>query len=173
MPCVLTKSINLGCRDAKGGISAVYVTELGNKDAITEAAKIVTAFTLDDGKQFWTYEQEIEKAFAVENIQTSRENGSVFYESDLTISLYKGEASTQAELELLAANRLMIIIKDNGGKYWLMGKENGAMLEPSTRNTGTAFGDMNGYTLVFKAKEANAMPEVQASLMATLLAPAA
>ena len=172
MACPLTKAINLSCRDSKGGISTVYITELANKDTITTVDSGITVFDLDAGKQFWEYQQELEKATVVENIQTSRENNSLFYEADLTISLYKGQSSVISELKLLAQNRLMIIVKDNNGTFFLMGEVNGAMLDPSSFTTGTAFGDMNGYELKFKSKEPNPMSTVAVGLIPALLIPA-
>lgn len=172
MACVLTTGIALGCRDAKGGLADVLITELANIELVAKTAKNITGITMADGTQFWRYQQDIEKAFFTETIQTSRENGSRFYEVDLDIFLYKGSAATQAELELLASNRLAIIVKDNNGAYWLIGETNGAMVEPSTNASGTLMGDFNGYNIKFKAKEPSSLCTVTGSIISDLLEPA-
>lgn len=169
MACILTQNIPLSCRDGVGGVNKVYITELDNKESITVTAGEVTALALSTGKRFWQYDQEIEKAFFNENIQTSRENGTVFYEQDATIVIMKGQKTVRNEVVLLAQTRLMIIILDNNGVYWLVGATSGAMLEPSTFGTGTAKGDMNGYTLNFKAKENTAAYTVDPTIIADLL----
>lgn len=168
MACTLTASFAIACRDSKGGVQEVLITELENKNTFTVTAGEVTAFTLDTGKKFWVYEQEIEKASFTENIQTSRENNSFFSEQDASLIIFKGSVAARNEIMLLGQNRLMIIIKDNNGVYWLVGAVNGARLEPSTFATGTAFGDMNGYTLNFKAKEADMAYTVSPTLIASL-----
>jgi hypothetical protein len=172
MACALTQDITLGCRDSVGGIKTIYVTELANKNAITSASGIITAFTLTTGKQFWQYDIEKEVGSVTENIQTSVENGTVFYEQDVTFTLNKVQASLQQEIKLLAQNRVMVIALDRNGKYWLLGENNGCDLQPSTAATGKAMGDFNGYTLNLKGKETAPANEVTSSLIATLIAPA-
>lgn len=172
MACVLTSGHTLGCRDAVGGIKTVYITELSNKEAITASSGNITAFTLNEGKQFWTYELEKETAECVEKPTTSVENGTVFWESELKIMLHKRTAALSSEIALLAQNRLMIIILDRNGVYWLMGEANGADLAPSESTFGKAMGDANGYALTFIAKETSQMKTVASNLIATLTAPA-
>ena len=173
MACVLTSGHTLGCRDAVGGIKAVYLTELANKDTITATAGNISAFVLADGKQFWLYELEKETAECVEKIQTSVENGTVFYETELKIMLHKRSVALRNELMLVAQNRLMIMVLDRNGNYWLMGENNGADLSPSESPFGKAMGDASGYSLTFLAKETAPMQTVAANLIATLTAPAA
>lgn len=172
MACVLTSGYTLGCRDAVGGIKAIYITELANKNALTASAGNISAFTLDTGKQFWTYELEKETAECVEKIQTSVENGTVFYETELKIMLHKRSVTLRNELALVAQNRLMIIILDRNGTYWLMGEVNGADLAPSESAFGKAMGDASGYALTFVAKETAFMQTVASGLISTLTAPA-
>jgi outer membrane protein assembly factor BamB len=168
MACALTQGYTLDCRDSVGGIKTIYVTELANKSSITAASGTITAFTLTAGKKFWTYELMKETAALTENITTSDTNGTLFFEQDLTFTIRKMQASLSQEIKLLAQNRLMIIVLDRNGKYWLLGENNGAELQPSTSVTGTAFGDMNGYNLVFKAKEESPMNEVASNLITSL-----
>ena len=168
MACALTQGYTLDCRDSVGGVKTIYVTELANKASITTASGTITAFTLTAGKKFWTYELMKETANLTENITTSDTNGTLFYDQNLTFTIRKMQASLSQEIKLLAQNRLMIIVLDRNGKYWLLGQNNGAELQPSTANTGTAFGDMNGYSLVFKTKEESPMNEVASNLIAGL-----
>lgn len=170
MPCNLTSGYSLDCRDSIGGVKTIYITELANKSSITAASGTITAFTLTAGKKFWTYELMKETASLTENIVTSDTNGTVFYEQDLTFTIRKMQASLSQEIKLLAQNRLMIIVLDRNGKYFLLGQNNGAEMQASSAATGTAFGDMNGYTLAFKSKEESPANEVAANLIAGLTA---
>jgi hypothetical protein len=173
MTCVLTTGRSLGCRDSVGGIKAIYVTELANKATLTSATEgLISAFTLSTGKQFWTIALNKEVGEFEEKIIPSVENGTRFYETDLKLSLQKGDVATRNLLKLLVQNQCMIIILDRNGNYWLMGETNGADLDPSSFKSGKAMGDMNGYEVAFNAKEENPMQQVTASLMAVLLAPA-
>ena len=172
MPCALTANIALGCMDSVGGLKKIYVTEFENKATLTKAAGVITAFTLAATKKFWVYDFEKQNAELNEKINTSNENGTVFYEGELKLSLNKRTATLRNELALLAVNRLMIIAQDRNGIYWLMGELNGATLMPSTFASGKAMGDRNGYELIFGSMEEVPMSEVTASLIPTLIIPA-
>lgn len=172
MACSLTQSIALACRDSKGGVRRLLIAQLEDKQTLTATSGNVGTFTMDTGKRFWEYQQEIEKASFTQNFQGSRENGTFFVEMDAIAVIFKGDATVSNEIKLLAQNRLMIIIEDQNGVFWLLGATNGMMLEPSTFNSGTAMGDMNGFTLNFKGKEPDPAYTVTSSLIPTLLAPA-
>jgi len=171
MACILTSGRTLACRDAIGGIKKIYITELENKNVLTASAGTISAFTLLTGKQFWSYDLIKETAEYDQKIVTSTENGTVFYETELKIMLHKTSVATRNELKLIAQNRLMVIILDRNGDYWLMGEVNGADLMPSSAKSGKAFGDFNGYELVLSAKETDLMQIVTSSLIPSLIVP--
>ena len=169
MSSYLTSGIPIPKRTSQGGIKNVYITELDHKDTLTEATEgLISTFTLTAGNQFWTYNLEKNTGNYNEAPQMNRENGSAFYQTTLNIVLNNREVTKRNQIRNLAKCRLMIIIEDRAGKYWLMGEENGAMLEPSASPSGTAMGDRNGYELVFIAEEADMMSEVDSSLIAAL-----
>lgn len=170
MACVLTSSRTLACKDAVGGIKTVFFTELENKATLTSATPgLISAFTLATGKRFWQYDLVKETGEYEEKIVTSSENGTVFFETDLKIMLHKTSVAMRNELKLIAQNRLMIIILDRNGVYWLMGEGNGAELVPSSAKSGKAMGDFNGYELAFSAKETEQMQSVTSGLIASLI----
>lgn len=173
MSCILTSGYTLDCRDNVGGIETIYITELENKNAITAASGIITAFTLKPTKQFWTYNIQKETANATENIPDGIANGTLHYEQTLVMTLRKLQATLRNEIYLLAQNNLMIIVKLRTGKFFLMGQNTGMELQTMAAATGTAMGDASGYTLTFMGKETSGMQEVSAGLLTTLTAPAA
>lgn len=167
--CDLLQGRQIDCRDGNGGAETVYITELENELSKTTASGIVTAFTLNTGKKFWTYDLEKEIGELTETEQVSVENGSTFYEQVVTFSIMKLTASSRNELRLLAQNRLHIIVKDNNGTFWLLGEERGMdKVGTNESKTGKAIGDLNGYNLAFLGKEQAPMVEVTASLLDTL-----
>lgn len=173
MSCALTTGFTLDCRNSNGGIEAVYFTEIENKATLSATSSVVDTFTLDTGKQFFKYDLRKKTSIFEQNIQVNNENGTVFYEQTLSVKLDKMETTKRNEILLLAQNNLMVIIKDNNGKYWLMGETRGALLNGGKGSTGTAYGDMSGFELTFMGEEAELSKEVDSSLIATLNAPAA
>lgn len=173
MSCALTTGFTLDCRNSNGGIEAVYFTEIENKATLSATSSVIDTFTLDTGKQFFKYDLRKKTSIFEQNIQVNNENGTVFYEQTLSVKLDKMETTKRNEILLLAQNNLMVIIKDNNGKYWLMGETRGALLNGGKGSTGTAYGDMSGFELTFMGEEAELSKEVDSSLIATLNAPAA
>lgn len=169
MACALTSSYTLDCRDNVGGIKKVYFTEIANVSSFTSASGVVTAISMVATKVFRVYELERETAELTENIQTSSENGTLFFEQDLTLPIRKMSATLSSEIKLLAQNRLVAITLDRNGKYLVLGKNNGLELEPSTGKSGKAMGDFNGYNLVFKGKEEDFAYETSSAVVAGVI----
>jgi hypothetical protein len=169
MACALTQGYVLDCKDSLGGITEVYFIALQDVASVTEASGVVTAITKDAGKVFYKYELVKETSSFVENVNASVENGSIFYQQELTIILNKLQANTRNEILLLAKNLLVAVVADNNGKYWYLGKQKGLDITAGSSQSGTAMGDRSGYTLTFTGKEAALAPEVASGIIAGLV----
>lgn len=169
MACALTQGYVLDCKDSLGGITEVLFIASKDVTATTEVSGVITAITKASGKRFYKYELVKETSNFVENVNASVENGSIFYQQELTVILNKLQANTRNEILLLAQNLLVAIAKDNNGKYWYLGKTRGLDITAGSGGSGTAMGDRSGYTLTFTGKEPELSPEVQSSIIAALL----
>lgn len=170
MPCALTSNYSIDCKDSLGGIKQVWFANFADVTGVTEASGVVTAISKATGKKFYSYQLIRNTASLTETPVGSLENGTMFWQQQLTIILNKMQATTRNELQILARATLMAVILDNNGRYWLLGKANGIDYNGGQNTTGTANGDRNGYELTFNGEEGNMMPEVQASVIATLTA---
>jgi len=169
MACALTQGYVLDCKDSLGGITEVLFIAKADVTATTEASGVITAITKAAGKRFYKYELVKETSSFVENINASVENGSIFYQQELTVILNKLQANTRNEILLLAQNLLLAIAKDNNGKYWYLGQTRGLDITAGSGGSGTAMGDRSGYTLTFTGKEPALAPEVSSSIITGLL----
>lgn len=169
MACALTSGYTLDCRDSVGGLVEIYFIEAGNVQSITEASGVVTTITKASGKVFRKYEQDQDTAFFVENLNSNVQNGSLFYQQELTIVCNKMQTALRNELLLLNKNRLIAITKDANGTYWLLGKSRFLHATAGNSGSGTASGDRNGYTFTYTALEPNLAPTVDSSIIAGLL----
>lgn len=168
MACALTQGYTLDCRDSLGGITEVYFIESGNVSSITEASGVVTAIVKGSGKVFRKYELVPGTSALTENINGNVQNGTVFYAQELSIVLNKLQANTRNEILLLAQNNLKVVVGDNNGKYWYLGKVHSLQLTGGSGATGTAQGDRSGYTLTFTGSEGALAPEVSSGIIAGL-----
>jgi hypothetical protein len=177
MACVLTQGYNLDCREGIGGLKEVYIIELASISAITEVSGVVTAITKASGKRFWKYSLVRETSNATETITANEQNGTLFFAQQVQIILNKRQASVRNEVMLLAKNNLVIVGVENQldssgqNRAFLYGKTQGLQLNAGTAETGTAWGDRNGYTLPFAGNEPELAPEVTYALLAGLETP--
>lgn len=170
MPCALTQSLTLDCRDSIGGLKSVMFIEFGNVTAITAAAGVVTAITKASGKKFYKYELVKETSQFTETFTSSVQNGTFFYAQELSIVLNKLQTNVRNEILLLAQNNLLAIAEDKNGNYWLLGRLNGLDVTGGNAASGTANGDRSGYTITLTGQEKELAIAVQSSIIAGLLA---
>ena len=174
MACVLTQDLALDCLQSMGGIETLYAVELAAKAAITtDASGKITAFTLNSTKEFFEYDLRKEDALWETTDTPNEQNGSLFFEQSVTFSVFEMTTTKRAELLLLKRAKSLIMVKDNNGRYWLLGEIHGMDYSAGTTGTGQASGDKNGYTITLMGKEANPAKEVDSGLIAALTAPAA
>jgi hypothetical protein len=149
MACELTGGRVLDCKDSIGGIRTIFLMQVEDYSP-TYTANILTSITTATA-----YRYELPKATGslVENIQVSTENGTIFYESTLSVKLFKLTAADRDEIKLLAQNRLAVMILDNNNNQWVIGEVNGAEITAGTSETGQSLGDTYGYTLTFTSQE--------------------
>ncbi len=73
--------------------------------------------------------------------------GSLYYENVITLQFSKQESCKRMEINALAIGDLAVVIEDNNGKCWYFGYDFPVTLSDGSTETGTALGDMNGYTI--------------------------
>jgi len=152
MSCILGSGIALGCKDSLGGIKEVYIANYSGATTYTyDADDIIDTVTL--GGSFYTFEQRNEAGEFTQTGNHSVENGSNFWSQMVNLVFTKNDAENRNILKVLAQSRLLIIVKDQNDSYWVVGEGNGADLTASTVGAGKAYGDLNGSTVSFEAKE--------------------
>ena len=150
MACDLTKGRKEPCKDVVGGIKKVYCTDFGDFGTVTSADEQIT----DMSGTFTAFEYDLKGNSSFETtVNSSRENGTTFFEQTLNITLKKLSKEDNKELKLLAYGRPHIAVEDYNGNVMVMGLENGADVSGGTIVTGAAMGDLSGYTLTFTAQE--------------------
>lgn len=169
MSCAITSGYTIDCRDAVGGIDAVFFIEYDGVSSMTDASGVITAITKATGKRFWKFEVPTRStANATSNPVGSTENGTLFFEQTITFPVNKRDATTRNIVTELAKNRVIAVTKDKDGSYRMYFKDYGGYLGQSTGQTGAAAGDANGYVLNFEGQEKNDFYIVQANVAAAM-----
>ena len=156
MACDLTLGRLEPCKDSIGGIEAVYFInydglgtvayDTGDTDVIDDLGTGVTAYK---------YELKSDENTYSETINSSRENGTTFFEQNLSISLKGLTAADQKEIRLLAYGRPHVVIHTRNGEAFIAGLEQGCEVNGGeTTQVGGAYGDKVGYTVTMVGREA-------------------
>jgi hypothetical protein len=148
MACELSTGFTLDCKDGIGGIKKIILCDTVTSLTL-DANEIVTDIVGAIAGDLYTYELPTQTGSFEETINFNRDNGTVFYTQTVNVMLQKLSSAKRLELQTVAQARPMIFVNDSNDNWWAVGYEYGADLSTSTAGTGTALGDMNGYTLAF------------------------
>ena len=179
MACLLANGRAESCKDIVGGLKNIYFINYGITASMitydgTDTDMIDTVDGIVGGN-LYKFELKGSNSFE-QTINSSRENGTTFYEQVLSIQLKKQDASTAKIVKLLAYGRPHIVVESNAGQYFLAGLENGCDVTAGNIANGTGLGDFNGYGLTFTAQEkinANFIDVTTEALLATAFATSA
>lgn len=154
MPCILNKGRKLPCKAAFGGIKNVYFMQFGNiKNVVLDAETCEATITYNEEAVEW-FKYEVKGASSLDSaITSSRDAGTTFYTQTLNVTLTYLDACTQQEIQQIAKARPNCLVEDYYGNVFLLGRENGCELTSGQIQTGTAPGDLSGFTIVMEAME--------------------
>jgi len=170
MSCTaLTKGRGLTCDRVQGGIKYVYfgVYDEFQKDANTNEVfgtgiivdnGEVTDINMESGKDLYRYATPIGTSSLTETITGTRDTGTIMYAPQLTLVLNQFTKEDQNEIKLLGTTKVVVfaqLYQQLSGKDVIvcLGARNGMYLNSGTEESGTAWGDRNGYTLTFDGME--------------------
>ena len=167
--CDITSGFTLGCRDNTGGITNLYILS-GSIDTVTTVSEGLIDGISGSG-EFFKFELFRQTSDFTEAITSTPENGTVFYEQTVNAVFFKLQSATRNQVKVLAQNpNLKVIVETNNGtvdgvgRYWLLGQDRGMQLLSGTGASGTAYGDLNGYSLTFTGQEPEPASEISGSL---------
>jgi hypothetical protein len=165
----LTAGFTLDCNDSNGGIDKIFIAN-GAVEAITASAGVVTAITVGGSaltpSDFFAFEVPRQTSSFTETINVSQENGTVFYDQALTMVFNKMEATKRNQILLMAeATSMVVVFKDNNGKYFSVGLEKGAFMSAGSAASGTAYGDRSGYEITISGTESAPSYEVTGTIV--------
>jgi hypothetical protein len=153
MACDINAGRKEPCKDVVGGITAVYFVNYGEYGTATVDG---TSDMIDDFSDtaFTAYKYEVKgNSNLTQNINSSRENGTTFFEQVLSLTLHKLSAADNKQLKLMSYGRPHIFVEDYNGNVFVVGAEHGAEVSGGTIVTGSAMGDLSGYTLTLTGME--------------------
>ena len=152
MACQLTAGYATNCKDTIGGIVRVWLSDFGSlsgitldsDDQITDASGTAT---------FFQYDLKNSGNTLTTTVTTSRDTGTTFFSSVLSLVLPKLTKELSKETKLIAYGRPYIIVETRAGDFLLLGKDHGCELTSATISSGGAMSELSGFNLEFTSEE--------------------
>ena len=169
--CDIVSGFTLGCRDNTGGLKNIYILS-GSISSVNGTEGLISSIT--GSGTFYKFELTRQTGDFTETINASLENGTIFYEQTVNAPFHKLQSSTRNQIRTLAKNPdIFMIVETNnnetGTVFFLLGQTRGLTLSGGQAQTGTAFGDLQGYTLTFTGQEPDPASALSGSTLAGVL----
>jgi hypothetical protein len=150
MACLLTQGRQEVCKESVGGLQGVYFINFTTGSFTKNGSGQVTA--LPSGSTVYYYELKGNSAYT-ETVNSSRDNGTTFFNQELTLNLKKLTNEMTTQLKLMAYGRPQLVVWTMNGDALLVGEREGADVTAGTIQTGGALGDLYGYSVTFTGME--------------------
>jgi len=150
MACNLSAGRQEVCKESIGGIQGVYFINYTTGSFTKNGSGEVTA--LPSGSTVYYYQLKGNSNYT-ETVNSSRDNGTTFFNQELVLNLKKLTNEMTTQLKLMAYGRPQILVWTNNGDTLLVGEKLGADVTAGTIQTGGALGDLYGYSVTFTGME--------------------
>jgi hypothetical protein len=156
---VLNGGYLLACRGNTGGVELYFISDWKPR-LYAFTGEIIEGTDPGDGaaQEFFTVEQLLESASAVEAVEADTTNGAATWLQTINMVLPNtGNPDLDDQIrnfkKWLSEGRFLVITKDQNGHAKLYGAERGLTMETGEGGTGQASTDLNGNTIVLTSKE--------------------
>jgi hypothetical protein len=150
MACNLSAGRQEVCKESIGGLQGVYFINYTTGSITKNGSGEVTA--LPSGSTVYYYQLKGTSAYT-ETVNSSRENGTTFFNQETVLNLKKLTNEMTTQLKLMAYGRPQVILWTNNGDALLAGEQLGCDVTAGTIQTGAALGDLYGYSVTLTGME--------------------
>lgn len=153
------------CRNSTGGVQRFYIAntqDIDKTSIVADADGAITEMSIDGN--LYAYIPYVGSASWSEAINVSPENGTIYYEQTANMVLGANQQALRNIVdELGRAGNLIVFVRDNNDRLWMIGDPYGkrmTWLNGGDSNSGTAYGDRNGWSLNLMCRNASPAIEV-------------
>ena len=150
MSCNLQYGRQEVCKESIGGLQGVYFLNYTTASFTKNNDGEVTA--LPSGSTVYYYQLKGSSTYT-EAVNSSRNNGTTFFNQTTVLNLKKLTNEMTTQLKLMAYGRPQVILWTNNGQALLAGEHLGCDVTAGTIQTGGALGDLYGYSVTLTGME--------------------
>jgi len=167
MACDLTAGRTKSCKESLGGLGKLYFFNFV-ENPFTVANGVATAINPLLTEVF-EYELEGDGNNVSESLVSDRNTGTSVNTQTSTFVLKKIDATTSAQMNLLAHGFPMAVVKDRNGIFHAIGIDDGIDFTV-VQSTGGAKAELNGYTLTGVSTTGSLSPKLDSATVTAFLA---
>lgn len=162
MACDLTLGYQVPYADSVGGVAAIYFANWGDVTASYDTTGNTDEIIDLGAATFYKYETRTGGSFT-DAAAKSADNGTVFNTQTINAMVKKLNADQTRELKLMSRGRPIVVVEDRNGNAWICGLDVGCDVNWEAQS-GTARGDMNGYSLTITGETKDPAAYLQGSV---------
>ena len=167
---VTLSNIAVECGNNVGGIKRVIAQNFADVAGVTVTDGKITAFTMAAAApEAATFDFRKQTGSLSSEYTIDDAAGVKYVTNTLSLRFAKMDTAKRTAFMAMANGELALIVLDNNGKYWYLGKDAAVTLSAGTGNTGTAFGDANEYAPSLADMSAEMPYEVAAAAVETFI----
>lgn len=176
----LNGGITIDCSPNTAGVVRLWLANKCNvtltKGTVGEEEEpstegMITAITMAASTYFYEFEGLPNSISMDEAATISTENGTSYYVPSVKIRIPKREVAKRNKLRLLANQRMVLVVEDRNGIFWLLGSQDGMTLNELTGGLGENIDGFNGYALGFTGQEADMAFTIDWTIFEPVIAP--
>lgn len=165
LDCGIDQGYDFPCSSI-GGVERVWI---GNFSAATtytfDVNNVITGAT--NANEVYLFDSDIEFNGLEQNMNANRDNGTVHFESILSIKMIGLDEKVRNIALKLARAPIYAVIKSNFGNYFLAGLETPGRATSGALSLGTTMDDMMGASMEFTFKSKTGIYLLDGSLVGT------
>lgn len=170
MACNVTlMGIALDCGTNLSGIKAIYLANDSSVGAVTVTEGEISAIDASAGT-FKKYVPAKNTGSLTKTLTKDESTGVMYYTNEAVAQFNRMETAKRTEIANIDRGQFKAIVLDNNGKYWFLGYNNYVSATAVTGQTGAGLDEGNFYTLTLTDISAELPYEVQAEVIAGIVA---
>jgi hypothetical protein len=151
--CLLSSGWAIGCNKLRSGIRNVYII----KSSLVQYVQIneydIVTFINTGTSSYYDLEIKRNTGEFNEKLIIDEKTGGQYWDQTVVVPLIKSSYLLRTLVIQLINDKYSIIVKDQTGKYWLIGKEFFCRVKDAEGTRGKIHTDFNGTKITFLSKE--------------------
>jgi hypothetical protein len=164
MSCFLDQDFVLDCRTGStGGLKQVWILGQSGYTISGYTTNANDEITSVSGVGTWhSFQLPKQSASLTETIAVNDTAMSVTFQPSVTLNLPKLDYQLRkAFVDVVSLNDIYLVALDNNDRYWMVFLENGGVVMEGTLQSGQAYSDLNGATMVINGGEPTSIREIE------------